>query len=487
MASRYGGITGSKKISEDFQNINTAFENVQAEMDSNKTVVDNHIASSTAHKAEDITYQGDATGNNVKQAIDGMDSRIDNLIITGGDSSPEVADARGSYPVLGDRLNAFDADLSFNIDSINSRGINVKYPPAPLVGAKFDGITDDTTAIQNIINASPVNSLIFLPVGTCLISNLNVNKPVTIMGSGKTQTKLKVQSGSGIIFASGNNSYAVQGLGIEAVGAPKTDGTYGISGIGTDLSPNGIGYTKIEDVQITGFDHGIHLEYNQLAHISRTQCEANNVGIYTKRCVNMQYEAVIASLNLEYGFYIDGDAGFISFSCGSLLQGCTLVNNGANGGANFYIVYNEYFSIVNCMIDVPATGSTSNITTFNCTRGNIIGNWIGASYGIGINVLASNELTIIGNEIVACATMGMVLDSSGHNIIKGNSFTNNGDADVVLVGTSSRNLISGNMLMSTTSTNSIIDNRYSIITDNFCRKSILAHETSKVANNFENY
>ncbi|OME23428.1 hypothetical protein [Paenibacillus odorifer] len=47
--SRYGGITGSKKISEDFDNINTAFNNVATEADTNKATVDGHIANGNLH------------------------------------------------------------------------------------------------------------------------------------------------------------------------------------------------------------------------------------------------------------------------------------------------------------------------------------------------------------------------------------------------------------------------------------------------------
>jgi lysophospholipase L1-like esterase len=94
----------------DLQNIN-----ISAAVSSATTAqatANNHINSPLAHLAQHITYSGEASGANVKQALDGMDTRIDNLILESGDSSPEVEDARGGYTLLGDRLNTSDAKLA---------------------------------------------------------------------------------------------------------------------------------------------------------------------------------------------------------------------------------------------------------------------------------------------------------------------------------------------------------------------------------------
>lgn len=155
MASRYGGITGSKRISEDFQNINTAFENVQTEMDANKAVVDNHLSSTTAHKAEDITYSGEVPGSNVKQAIDGLDTRIDNIVAQSGDDITEIVDARGGYPVLGARLDHIDDQITSKLDGV-STGNNI----IPLIihsdkGVKINSI-DGTKTNPNVDDKNPV-------------------------------------------------------------------------------------------------------------------------------------------------------------------------------------------------------------------------------------------------------------------------------------------------------------------------------------------
>lgn len=73
--------------------------------------------------------------------------------IVGTTNSNEVIDARrpfGSetaFKTVGERLDYTENDLQ-------SRGINAVFPPAPFVGAKGDGIADDTVALQNLINSA---------------------------------------------------------------------------------------------------------------------------------------------------------------------------------------------------------------------------------------------------------------------------------------------------------------------------------------------
>jgi hypothetical protein len=90
------------------------------EVDNVTSSLNKHISSRAAHTAQNITYTGNALGNDVKQAIDGLDNRIDNLILENGDSSPEVADARGGYDVLGERLNASDGRVAGITDRLDT-------------------------------------------------------------------------------------------------------------------------------------------------------------------------------------------------------------------------------------------------------------------------------------------------------------------------------------------------------------------------------
>ena len=91
----------------------------------------------------------------IETDISEQKTRVDNLIISNPQPT-EVQDARGGFPVLRDRLNKIDSDL-------NGRGINILFPPSPLVAAKGDGVSDDTTAIQNIINGLTNGGTVIIP------------------------------------------------------------------------------------------------------------------------------------------------------------------------------------------------------------------------------------------------------------------------------------------------------------------------------------
>lgn len=87
------------KINQNFQNLNIE--------------ITGHINSQEAHNAQTITYTGNALGNDVKLAIDNTYKRISEIVAQAGDDNTEIVDARGNYPVLGDRLNETDIKISY--------------------------------------------------------------------------------------------------------------------------------------------------------------------------------------------------------------------------------------------------------------------------------------------------------------------------------------------------------------------------------------
>lgn len=280
MASRYGGITGSKRISEDFQNINTAFENVQADVDARKNETDKvksdldaHKTSTSAHAAQNITYTGKAVGNNTKDAIDYTNDRIDNLILTGGDSSPEVADARGGYPVLGDRLNASDAQV---LEKASSRWADVKD-----FGALGDGIQISNTYIQAAID-SAAKVTVYIPSGHYLFNNsLKIHSDTTLFVADDAVIELVAGCNKYFLensdMVNGNTNIIVKGGRWIGNGATMTR-TYGTT-LANSYYGFGFLFYKVNNLKVTDLRIDETVAW-AIAHMSCNYCEFRNIFVW---------------------------------------------------------------------------------------------------------------------------------------------------------------------------------------------------------------
>lgn len=134
--------------------------------------------------------QGDGIYDDTQAVQDAIDTAIFN-------NATLVYFPPGEYAVT---------DLS-NTETIHFVGDNASFvgyegvieqfgepPPVPVVyiynvkeyGAVGDGVTDDTTSIQNAVNAAQINGgTVYVPCGTYSISSsILITKPITIMGEG---------------------------------------------------------------------------------------------------------------------------------------------------------------------------------------------------------------------------------------------------------------------------------------------------------------
>lgn len=75
--------------------------------------------------------------------------------------------------------------------------MNVKNPPAPLVAAKGDGVTDDTVAIQAMINyVNGKSNYLFFPAGTYSVQGLTMVDGVSLIGLDRFKTILMLRPAS---------------------------------------------------------------------------------------------------------------------------------------------------------------------------------------------------------------------------------------------------------------------------------------------------
>ncbi|MGG3307314.1 glycosyl hydrolase family 28-related protein [Paenibacillus lautus] len=397
MASRYGGITGSKRISEDFQNINLAFENVQVDMDARKNEtgsvksdLSEHKISTTAHKAENITYMGQVPGNDVKAAIDNVNGRISEIVAQSGDDITEIVDARGGFPVLGDRLNAFEESLGDTIKK-GDYVYNLRD-----FGAVGDGV-DDTQAFINAIASIPERGVLFIPdpeVTYRINQKLIIDKPITICG---TTLEVNTQKAT-FTFSTGVFT------GFE-VSSPDTS----IKNISI----------KLEDIT-SSVIAGIY--YNSDENLSNSMLE--NVFIHLNHSfgIGVKGRNVIVSEFKNVRAY-QGTHGFY-FSIGTSIKfdTCWAMSSIVTG---YYVESYQYIDFINCACD--SGNSPNHAYHLNFVRGAVF-NGCGAE-GIGKEMFRFQS----SNGIVLNGCFGTGLDNLGTGDATFATITNN-SLNITIIG-----------------------------------------------------
>ncbi|MFS0820753.1 glycosyl hydrolase family 28-related protein [Bacillus sp. 1P02SD] len=163
------------------------------EKDINKAVGDSTSALTKATTAETNANEAKTTADTVKE-------QFDRIVAETGESNAEIVQARGGEVNLNARLEKVNAHLAHTTSDLQSREINIMFPPSPLVGAKMDGVTDDTVAIQNLINSLINNGAgqgkIIVPKGTAIISNIVLPPGIVLTGVGRHTSILKGKVGS---------------------------------------------------------------------------------------------------------------------------------------------------------------------------------------------------------------------------------------------------------------------------------------------------
>ncbi|WP_162939189.1 glycosyl hydrolase family 28-related protein [Paenibacillus lautus] len=215
----------NEKLRDSNPKINQNFQSLNNELTG-------HINSTSAHKAEDITYTGQVPGGDVKEAIENVNGRISEIVAQSGDDITELVDARDGYPVLGDRLDASDADLA--------RKANVRWFDVKDYGAIGNGVADDTDAILSAIAAIPddetywleggkTGGILFFPLGKYRVSRqIDITKAgIQVIGIGSNASVIMPTSNfvgdSVLFFRKTGVSYPFTGLVIENIGVYLDD------------------------------------------------------------------------------------------------------------------------------------------------------------------------------------------------------------------------------------------------------------------------
>ncbi len=173
------------------------------------------------------------------------------LIQTGSIGNAQLADdiKIGSLPDLttiekGSLVGAVN-EHNEQIGILSGIVINVKA-----YGAKGDGTTDDTASIQSAIDyAYTISGTVYLPVGTYIVSTIELRKDVSFVGCGGRFCKIKKKAGTTgniIQYKQENTSYsfniriggfAIEGTGIGASVSPLTNASPDLTNNGLVINP----------------------------------------------------------------------------------------------------------------------------------------------------------------------------------------------------------------------------------------------------------
>jgi hypothetical protein len=131
------------------------------------------------------------SGNTVGAVLDQLETLLGDIAKI--NVNAEVAETHLSvvksktFDTLKNRLEESEQDHATHLADTTQRAINVKHPPSPLTAAVGDGVSDDTTAIQAILNylGTSGGGIVYFPNGTYVIgSTISVPANITIQGAG---------------------------------------------------------------------------------------------------------------------------------------------------------------------------------------------------------------------------------------------------------------------------------------------------------------
>jgi len=133
-----------------------------------------------------------------------------------------------------------------NASALLAGGVDVRA-----YGAKGNGSTDDTVAIQQALTAAPAGGTVFFPVGRYRVTaELVIGKPVSLLGLGLGSQVYQATNGQSLFVFQGVQGVSVSGLYLGSVSSVS-----GTSLIHLDNTFR----SHVENVTMLGGYYGVHL------------------------------------------------------------------------------------------------------------------------------------------------------------------------------------------------------------------------------------
>ncbi|MBT2724836.1 hypothetical protein [Bacillus sp. ISL-46] len=220
---------------------------------------------------------------------------------------------------ISEKIDVFSTQLADKATKAQLENISVDVTDSRF-GAKFDGVTNDSSAIQTAIDyvSSMGGGTVRLPGGTTK-ANFTVKRAVSVVGAGKEVTIIKPYStGAVITYGDGNSLMATLVLKdftiYGNVNDPTNDGIYFPRGVGTVTKLSGFWECTFRDIFIQycgrygmNFSAGDNYQTQQFSlfeNIHIRYCKNN--GIYAVGNVqNNIFIRVVCRKNGNHGMFLD--------------------------------------------------------------------------------------------------------------------------------------------------------------------------------------
>jgi hypothetical protein len=292
-------------------------------------------------------------------------------------------------------------------------GVPAWVQTAPWVNVKTDfgatgnGTTDDSTAIQNAINAA-ANKRLYFPPGTynCGTASFSITSPIEIMGIGGPASCQLLRSSDAVstslFYANG-----VTGVVIRDLWCNYTNAATVVNANHAAVQAYNCNNVLIENVWVTGVWY-VGIEINTCTKAIVNKCEVR--GAYNRAIYAYQgCKDIIFSDNQVDGAIYGGSTKTTTY--------CIQINPAGTGTINNIVVSGNTIR----------NGTYHGISAAEYTYGLVIsGNSIsdiGSFYGILIekaNGTSGQQAVIIGNTVSVCGSYGIYLTESFYVTCVGN-------------------------------------------------------------------
>lgn len=340
--------------------------------------------------------------------------------------------------------------------------INVKNPPAPLVAAKGDGITNDTGAIQAMINhVSGKKNYLFFPAGIYSVNQLTMIPNVSLVGQDRYQTIINLEAGSNVDLLTGEmGNCTISNLTLSANMPGQTRNCSVYHGNVTSMLFDNVIFKNGFDVLSLDIDGLVQMSSIVVdgaqgigVMIGGSRCSVDVIDFVNTSVLNNETLLRVSGVNhviqnvtcytaIKNGLIVNGNNNVVK---GVILNAITpVINTGTNNRIeivttnNNVEIQNATSKTVSGLYELSASSSTELIAGDKDVMANNVE--IGATgnlnvHGATTNVRATNGVTVAGTDVTLNPTnpLGYKAPQVLNDYFKYVEFQNNNTVYNVLV------------------------------------------------------